>query len=169
MTKITSAEGILKNIKCIGCDLQAGKIKRVGEKVGETKNFDVQQDYEIPIPGFMILATKKHLKGIENFSKSEREEYIEFLFNIRKAMTNALKVKYVYFVQEEDSITKSSHFHVWIFPRYKWMDKFGQGIKSVRPIMEYSRNEMKDRKNIKKIKDDCIKIKKELYKLQNKK
>ena len=56
--KIVSADGVEKNIKCIGCALQKGEIECVGETVAETKNFDVQQDYEIPIPGFMILASK---------------------------------------------------------------------------------------------------------------
>ena len=162
MVKITSADGIKKNIDCIGCALQNGEIKCVGEKVSETKNFDVQQDYEVPIPGFMILASKKHLKGIEDFNKKTRTEYIEFLFKIRKAISKVLNVEYIYMIQEEDSIAEASHFHVWLFPRYKWMNKFGRGTKSIKPIMEYARNNMKTKKNLEAVKEAAFKIKKEI-------
>lgn len=162
MVKIVSADGVKKDINCIGCALQNGEIKCVGETVAETKNFDVQQDYEIPIPGFMILASKKHLKGIEDFNEAERKEYIDFLFRIRKAMTDVLKIEYVYIIQEEDTIAESSHFHVWLFPRFEWMKKFGKGIKSVKPIMEYARENMKTKTNLDEVKKAAFKIKKTL-------
>lgn len=162
MVKITSADGITKDINCIGCALQQGKIKSIGEKAGETKNFEVRQDYEIPIPGFMILSSKKHLKGIEDFNVEQRKEYIEFMFRIRKAMTKILGIDYAYVIQEEDSIAGSSHFHVWLFPRYDWMKKFGRGIKSVKPIMEYARKNMKKEHILAQVREVTLKIKKEL-------
>lgn len=162
MVKIVSADGVEKDVDCIGCALQNGEIECVGEKIAETENFDVQQDYEIPIPGFMILASKKHLKGIEDFSEGERKEFIEFLYKIRKAMTDVLKVEYVYIIQEEDSIDHGSHFHVWLFPRYDWMKE--KGIKHVRDIMEYARNEMKTKENLAIVKEKTIEIKKILEK-----
>jgi diadenosine tetraphosphate (Ap4A) HIT family hydrolase len=163
--EIISADGIKKEIDCIGCALQRGEIEHVGEKVGETENFEVGQDYEIPIPGFMILASKKHLKGIGDFNDSERSEYIDFLFRIRKAIEKVLEIEYVYIIQEEDTIAESSHFHVWLFPRLKWMEKFGRGIKSVKPIMEYARKEMKTQDNLKEVKRVTTKIKE--YLLEN--
>ena len=96
MAKIESADGVKKDIDCIGCAIQRREIESVGGNVAETKNFNVQQDYEIPIPGFMILASKKHLKGIEDFSEKERKEFIDFLFRVRKSMTLVLNVDNVY-------------------------------------------------------------------------
>jgi diadenosine tetraphosphate (Ap4A) HIT family hydrolase len=159
MVKIISAEGIEKDIACIGCALQSGEIKYVGEKVIETKHFEVSQDYEIPIPGFMILSTKKHLKGIEDFSEEIRKEYVDLLYNIRRAMTKALHVEYVYFIQEEDTIAESSHFHVWLFPRWEWMKQFGRGIRSVKPLMEHAREKMKTKENLMYVKEATKKIK----------
>ena len=164
MVDIVSAEGIKKKIDCIGCALQRGEIKCIGEIVAETDHFEVQQDYEIPIPGFMILASKKHLKGIGDFSEQERKEYIDFLFTIRTAMTKALHVDYVYIIQEEDTISESSHFHVWLFPRYEWMNEFGRGIKSVKPIMEHARKHMKTKEDLAKVKEAAITIKKYIAK-----
>ncbi len=41
----------------------------------------------------------------------------------------------VYLFQNEDS---QHGFHLWLFPRYGWMDQYGRKIQSVRPIMEYA-------------------------------
>lgn len=54
-------------------------------------------------------------------------------------MREKLNIEDVYFFQNEDS---SSRFHVWIFPRLKWMNEFGKKIQSVRPIMEYAKEHM---------------------------
>ncbi len=60
------------------------------------------------------------------------------------------------FVQEEKS---THHFHVWLFPWYEWMGKVGSGLDSVKRIMEYAREKMKNKENLKKIEEDTIKIK----------
>ena len=155
MAEIESSEGVKKDIDCIGCAIQRGEIKSVGGKVAETKNFEVYQDYEIPIKGFMILSSKKHVEGIVNFNEKERKELIDFLFKVRKAMKEVLGVKHVYLVQVEDP---SSHFHIWIFPRSSWMEKFGSGIGSVRPIMEHARKNMKTRKDLDQVKESSEKL-----------
>lgn len=165
MVEIVSAEGIKKNVDCIGCALQQGDITYVGEKVAETKSFEVSQDYECPIEGFMILASKQHLKGVEDFSKSQRVEFIDLLYKTRVALTKALQVDYVYIIQEEDSVAKDSHFHVWIFPRHDWMQEFGRGIKSVKLIMEHARASMKTKENLDHVKHMIRKIKEEFAKL----
>jgi len=165
MVVIESIDGTKKNIKCIACALQQGKIKRFGEIVAETKYFVVDQDYEIPIPGFMILASKKHIKGIEDFSKEQRIEFIELLYKIRKAIKEVLGIDYVYIIQEEDSIKKSSHFHVWLFPKYDWMKRIGEGVQFTRQIMEYARKNMKTKDNLDNVKKAALKIKQYFKKL----
>jgi diadenosine tetraphosphate (Ap4A) HIT family hydrolase len=140
--------------KCIGCSLKNEK------SIFSTKLFEVRQDYETPIPGFMIISSKKHIKGIEDLSLNERKEFIELLYDVRKALTKVLKIEYVYMIQKEDTIISRSHFHFWLFPRYGWMDKFGNKISSVTSIIEYARKNMKD--DINKIEEINIKIKKYL-------
>ena len=104
-----------------------------------TKNFDIHQDWEIPIPGFFILATQRKIKSIAEFTDDEAQEYILLLRKLRQGMKEKLNIGEVYFFQNEDS---SSGFHVWIFPRLEWMKKFGKKIQSVRPIMEYAKEHM---------------------------
>jgi diadenosine tetraphosphate (Ap4A) HIT family hydrolase len=160
MRDIESADGKKSKSSCIGCDLQSGKLKRIGELIAETKNFTLDQDFETPIPGFLIISSKKHIKGIEDLSSQERIEFIEFLSAARKALTDILGVKYVYIIQKEDTIISRSHFHVWLFPRYEWMDQFGGKIESVTKIIEYARNNMKDKKHIDNVIKSAYKIKK---------
>jgi hypothetical protein len=62
MAKIVSAEGIKNEVDCIGCALQKGTLKSIGSCIFETKNFILNQDYEVPIPGFVVLASKNMLK-----------------------------------------------------------------------------------------------------------
>jgi diadenosine tetraphosphate (Ap4A) HIT family hydrolase len=147
-----------KNTPCIGCALQSGELKRTGCKIGETKNFDVEQDYETPIPGFIIISSKKHIKGIEDLSEKVRKEFIDLVYNVRKAMSTVLGVEYVYLIQKEDTFITRSHFHVWLFPRYDWMNRFGDKIASVTSIIEYARKNMKTDENLTLVKDTALKI-----------
>ena len=63
----------------------------------------------------------------------------------------------VYLIQEEDT---SHHFHVWVFPRYDWMlEQFGKKTPSLRPIMEYARENLKTPDNLKKVEEAVSKLK----------
>jgi len=80
------------------------------------------------------------------------DELLEFprvLKFVREGMRYALDVDEAYLFQNEDS---AHHFHMWMFPRYDWMERFGRKIQSVRPIMEYARKELKTPQNIEEVK-----------------
>jgi len=63
-------------------------------------------------------------------------------------MKEVLKIKDVYFFQNEDS---EHGFHLWLFPRLDWMEKFGRKIESVRPIMEYARDNMNNENDLRQV------------------
>lgn len=147
-----------KVVGCLGCDLRKGQVPSAGVVLA-TKYFEVEQDTEIPIPAFMIVVSKRHLKGFGDLTQPEQKDLIEVLAKVRRGMEKVLNIKVVYIFQNEDS---SSHFHVWMFPRYKWMDRFGNKIESVRPIMEYAREHLKTQKDLKKIQEATIKLKRVL-------
>ncbi len=109
------------------------------EMLLETKHFTVSQDCEVPIPAFFILAAKRKIKSIADFSEEELREFALLLKNTRKAMRDVIGIKEVYLFQNEDS---EHNFHLWLFPRHAWMEKFGRKIESVRPIMEYAKENM---------------------------
>ena len=164
--KCLGIEGTEVKTDCIGCSINEGKIKTIN-RIFETENFTVEQDFEIPIPGFMIISSKRHIKGIENLTPKERIEFINLLFKVRKAMASVLETDYIYIIQKEDSIIRKSHFHFWLFPQYNWMlEKFGGKVSSLSPIIEYAKKEMKTKDNISTVKNTAEKIHKALIKVK---
>lgn len=135
-------------------------MKYIDEKIFETESFVVGQDWEVPILGFFIIASKDKTKNkISDFSDSELSELILLQKKVRLAMENLLGIKVVYFFQNEDT---EHGFHIWCFPRHPWMEEFGIKIESVRPIMEFAKDNMFTEENLEIIKKSCGEIRKEL-------
>ena len=132
------------------------KILFPNENIISTDLFNVNQDWEVPIPGFFIIAPLRKLKSIDEFTDEETNEFINLIRKVRKGMRHILKIEEVYFFQNEDS---KHGFHLWIFPRHKWMEKFGRKIESVKPIMNYAKENM--------LSDDVFKEVREYIKLMN--
>ena len=138
------------------------------EKIIVTKLFDVHQDWEIPIPGFFIIASIRKIKSIGEFNDEEVNEFINLLREIRKGMKEKLGINEVYLFQNE--ATSHKLFHLWILPRYPWMDKFGYKIESIRPIIEYSKKNMKNEKVFLEVKEYAKKMREHMssYNVSNK-
>jgi len=115
------------------------KILFPNENIIITKYFDIHQDWEVPIPGFFIITSLRKIKSIDEFSDEEAIEFISLVRKLRKGMRDILKIEEIYFFQNEDT---KHRFHLWIFPRHEWMRKFGRKIQSVRPIMNYAKENM---------------------------
>jgi len=129
---------------------------KIDEQIVVTENFDVHQDWETPIPGFYIVASKDLTKkSIEDFTDTESVELIHLLKQVRGAMKEVLAIDVVYIFQNEDS---SHGFHVWMFPRYEWMKKFGFKIQSVRPIIEFAQETMATNEVLKEVGDAAEKM-----------
>jgi diadenosine tetraphosphate (Ap4A) HIT family hydrolase len=157
---IVDIEGSKRTIGCLGCALMAGEVKNRGGSIAVSVHFDAHQDYEIPIPGFIIIASKRHMDSIDEFTEEERADFIEFLYRIRTTMRQACGIEIVYMHQEEDT---SHHFHVWLYPRQdELVELFGKKITSVRPIMEYAREHWKTPERLANI-DECVERMKRYY------
>ena len=76
---ITDIKGQTKKIACLGCAIQKGEVDSPGGSVLSSKYFDAHQDYEIPIPGFIIIASKRHLQSVDEFTEAEQRDFIKFL------------------------------------------------------------------------------------------
>lgn len=120
------------------------------EEVITTRYFNVHQDWEIPISGFFIIVPLREVISIDELSDEETVEFIKLVRKVRKGMRDVLKIEEVYFFQNEDT---EHGFHLWIFPRHKWMKKFGKKIQSVRPIMNYARENMTSEKDLEEVRE----------------
>lgn len=133
-------EKLVEKKQCLGCSIHNEVVATIGGLIASSTYFEVRQDFSVPIPGFMILTSKRHVKGIADFTSEERNDFIEFVYQMRTCMNTCLDIHEVTIVQEENS----SHFHLWLFPWYAWMNPFGNDIASLRPIMCYAQKHFKD-------------------------
>jgi diadenosine tetraphosphate (Ap4A) HIT family hydrolase len=153
MTGIESFDGKKKDIGCLGCAYESNKTDFSRHIIIETEHFTVGQDFDVPILGFFIISTRKHILSIADFSKEERKEFIELVCRTRKGMRDILGIREVCLFQNEGS---AHHFHLWMLPRYDWMAQFGRGTKSLKPILEHAKQKMKTKDNLEKI-DEAVK------------
>lgn len=133
---------------CIGCSIGNGSISPPGGLIAETKNFVVHQDPEVPIKGFLIIATKKHIKSIVQLSQDESAELFNLVYRARLGINKIKGIIEVTIIQEE----RSGHFHLWLLPRYSWMnERFQNSLSSIRDIMSYAKENLKSKENIEEV------------------
>lgn len=133
----------------------ADEILFQNEKIIVTKFFDVHQDWIIPIPGFFIVESLRKIRSIAELNNEEAFDFINLIREIRLGMKDVLKIKDVYLFQNEDS---KYGFHFWMFPRHQWMEKFGRKIESVRPIINYAKENMRNKKITQEVKESVDKM-----------
>ncbi|SDM30473.1 HIT family protein [Sediminibacillus halophilus] len=144
MRTVTLSNGKTVEVECLSCALTSGAIEPDGGVIAETEFFHAHQDVAYPIKGLVILASKRHFKGMDELTEKERLDYIDLLARIRKAQRDILGIDFVYYFYNEDT---THHFHTWMVPRYSWMEAFGRSIESVRPVLLYARNERNNEEN----------------------
>ncbi|MBN9653546.1 diadenosine tetraphosphate hydrolase [Halobacillus sp. GSS1] len=137
MRTITLANGNTVEVDCLSCALTSGKVEPEGGVIAETEHFHAHQDVAYPIRGLVIVASKRHIKGLDELTEEEQHDYITFITKIRKAQREVLGIEHVYYFYNEDT---THHFHLWMVPRYDWMYEFGRSVESVRPVLLHARN-----------------------------
>lgn len=121
----------------------ADKILFRREIVFSNKFFIVEQDWEVPIIGFFVILSKRKARSILDFNSKEVVEFGKLVKFLRVGMKNVLNIREVCLFQDEGA----KYFHLWVFPRYSWMNKkFGGRIESIRPIMDWAKKNMSDDK-----------------------
>jgi diadenosine tetraphosphate (Ap4A) HIT family hydrolase len=120
------------------------------DKVIVTEHFDVHQDWQTPIPGLFIVESKRKIASIEEFTDEESREFIRLIRYLRKGMRELLNIEKIIMFQNEDS---EWGFHVWMFPLYEWMKRFGHGTRSIKLITEHARKNMANSETINEVKE----------------
>ena len=135
--------------ECVGCAIVRGEIQLPGGVIYDGKSIILAADPEIPIPGFLIITSKRHIQSFAELSSEERTEIGDIIALAQKAIKDLKIAETVTLVQEE----RSKHFHIWIFPNQEWMqEKFGYGLQYLRKINAYARENASDEDAIRVIK-----------------
>lgn len=148
MRKITLSNGKIVEVECLSCALTSGLIEPDGGVIIESEHFHAHQDVAYPIEGLVILASKRHLRCLDELTDEERLDYINIMTKIRKSQREVLGIDYVYYFYNEDT---THHFHTWMVPRYEWMNEFGRSVESVRPVLLHARNHQNTVENNQKV------------------
>ncbi len=121
------------DIECMGCAIGDGSMLVPDDFIQKTKHFFVHQDPLIPLPGFLVIASRRHYQSIADMQEAEYNEFSALVRDARSAIKKAIEVEYITIVQEESSI----HFHLWFFPwSQSLIEKYGKpSLSKIREIM----------------------------------
>jgi len=134
--------------QCVGCAIAAGELTPPGGIIAETPNFIVHQDPEIPIKGFLIVASKRHIRSMVELSEEEAQELFGLVYRARLAQRRLGDIREVTVIQEE----RSEHFHLWLLPRDAWMDReFKNSLSTIRNMLSYAKENRKTPESVQEI------------------
>ncbi len=134
--------------QCMGCSIGKNDMVPPGGIIYDTKNFVLHQDPDVPLSGFLIAASKKHVRSIGELTLEESTELFDLVYKARVAMKNICDINEVTIIQEE----RSGHLHLWLLPRYQWMnDKFGNSLSNIREIMSHIKENLKTENNLEEV------------------
>lgn len=123
---------------CLSCDVVSGRREVAGGPIYETDCFHAHQDIAYPIPGCVIVASKRHFKTLADMDERETATFLPTVKAIRKAQAD-IGIGVVYYFYNEDT---RHHFNFWMVPRYPWMARFGKSVEAVRPAMIHARDNL---------------------------
>ncbi|HEX8947293.1 MAG TPA: HIT domain-containing protein [Candidatus Paceibacterota bacterium] len=162
--KIQDTSGVEHDINCIACAIQSGQVALPVERIAETEYFVAEQDLEHPIEGFVIIASKRHIKSFTELSAEEQKDMMALLVACRNVMRTELGIHEVTLIQEEGGATSSSHFHIWLFPWLPWMDERGYAhkVQNVILIMKEAKGAPRTPEQEQRLTEAAAKLKKAL-------
>lgn len=157
---LTGKEVEVKN--CLGCDIANGNLDVFGGLLYRSENFSIAQDFELPIDGFLIIFSNRHVEKLNDLNTDEQVELIKLISKTLNILQNNQIADEFNIILEEKS---GYHFHIWLMPRHRWMiEKFGKVLKNLKKIQDYAVKNMKTPENLEKIRQTCELVKTQLNK-----
>lgn len=147
---------------CPGCAYANHEFELPCGIIFENDNFNLSQDWELPIEGFLVIEPKRHIEKLEEFTKSERDEMFDI---VNKAIIimreNKICDRFDIIFEEK----RNRHFHLWIMPRHSWMEELSKDIvNNIGTIFEYAKNNFRNKEIYDKIASISLLMKNEMNK-----
>ena len=107
--------------------------------VYETNSFRVHQDYALPIPGMMVIETKRHVSKPDELTPEEQQEFGVVWAKVSDAIRETLGIEEITHVLQD----KSTHFHLWLLPVHPWMKDAADGkLRNLQDIFGFAKENM---------------------------
>lgn len=113
------------NSDCLSCKILSGKLTTPGGIIYETESFFLAHAIDTPIPGFIVLASKRHIESIADMDDTQTKELGPLLRKVTKTLRNVVSPERIYCCSVGENI---SHLHFYLFPRYEYMAGFEHGV-----------------------------------------
>lgn len=157
---ISYANEKIEYLGCPGCSYARGEFSLPCGMAYENERFTLSQDWELPIPGFLVISPKRCVEKLCELTSNERNEMFEIIDKtIRILRDNDVCDRFNVIFEEKEK----RHFHVWIMPRYQWMkDKVGGITGRIDEVFKYAKENMRSEEIYNKIKEVSDIVKKEL-------
>lgn len=136
---------------CPGCAYGKHEFNLECGMAYENDRFTLSQDWELPIQGFFIVSPKRHIEKLSELTTDERNEMFSIVDKTVKILRdNNICDRFDYIFEEKEN----RHLHVWILPRYNWMNEIVDDIiGNIRIIFDYAKENFRNDENYKKIKE----------------
>ena len=147
---------------CLGCSYANHEFSLPCGMAYEDETFTLSQDWEVPIPGFLIASPKRHLETFMEMTKEERIEIFELVNETMKILReNQICERFDVIFEEKPN----HHFHIWILPRYDWMQELvGDITDNLGKVFEYAKINLKTKENFQAIEEITQLVKNKLVK-----
>ena len=149
---------------CPGCDWVNHEFSLPCGRIYEDDTIVVSQDWELPIAGFIVIATRRCVDSVEQLSAKERNHLFSYVSKCLKILRQDIGVCEEYNVIFEEK--KGRHFHVWLMPRLEWMKQFGY-TKNIGAIQNYAKENLRTKEEFDKIEMVTKKLSKSLSKRES--
>ena len=145
---------------CMGCAISEGSISIPGGLIKRTQYFFVNQDPLIPLPGFLVIASTRHIRSISEMDDIEYDEFSKLIRDTHRAIKDVTKIEHLTIVQEE----RSSHFHLWFFPWTEYViERYGKpSLAKIREIMEDYKAQTIDESEWKELESSITKMEEQM-------
>ncbi len=136
---------------CPGCAYAKHEFELPCGLAYENERFTLSQDWELPIPGFMIVSPKKCIEKLSELNLEERNEMFFMVDKTIKILRDAKICDRFNVIFEEK---ENRHLHIWIMPRYKWMEDIASDITdNIGTIFIYAKENFRTEETYLKIKE----------------
>jgi diadenosine tetraphosphate (Ap4A) HIT family hydrolase len=106
---------------CITCQILNGEIIPPGRVIYKGDLVVLHHCLDINIAGYFILSPVRHIESLEQLEREELFELVNLSKNIAEIIVKEHDIDKVYILSLGE---ETSHFHIHLFPRYKWMLNF---------------------------------------------
>lgn len=134
---------------CPGCAYAKHEFELPCKMAYEDDKFTLSQDWELPIPGFMVVSPKRCIEKFSDLTEEEKAEIIKIVDKtILILRENNICDRFNVIFEEKEN----RHFHIWIMPREKWMlDIVDDITDNIGEVFKYAKENFRTEENYTKI------------------